>query len=159
MKRRNTAHENRGFSLLELVIVVAITVVVLAVATPILLATYRAADLKTAQAEMASAIRRASEASATGGAHVSFSATAVPVPARVAVNPTALRYFPGAIIADDVTFQGGTGYPWVARANQTAVVVLADEADGTRAVAVVVGPSGTVTRMRMTGPYTWEEER
>jgi type II secretory pathway pseudopilin PulG len=148
-----------GISLIEVTIVGTITVVVFAVSMPFLLTTLRTADLRTAQTEMAGAIRRASEMAATGGARVDFNAQTVSVPKRVVINPQNLRYIPGALISDSITFQGGTGYPWVSHANQTAAVILADEADVTKAVAVVVGPSGTVKRMVLKGAYLWEVER
>jgi type II secretory pathway pseudopilin PulG len=158
MPENRTTEPARGYSLLELVIAIAVTVTALAVALPIVATTFRVADLTAAQAEMASAIRRASEAAATGGTRLEFDATAVPVPAGVAINTTMERHVAGAIVSSDITFQGGTGYPWVESANQAAAVVLADRSDVTRTVAVVVGASGTVLRMRMVSPNAWEVE-
>jgi len=156
------AHSNRrptGFSLLELVIMVAITVVVFAIAAPALMSSIRGGDLTAAQAEMAAAVRRASEEAATGGARIEFSASTVHVPRGVALNPAAICCIPGARISGDITFQGGTGYPWVGRANQDAAIILADESDLTKAVAIVVGASGTVKRLRLAGTNVWEVTR
>jgi prepilin-type N-terminal cleavage/methylation domain-containing protein len=104
---RKTANRwTDGFSLLELVIVSAISVVALAVAAPVLLSTYRAADLKTAQADMAAALRRASEEAATGGRRVALSVESVPLPARVVVNPQGVAYVGATRVACELEFGG-----------------------------------------------------
>ncbi len=136
---------------------VVISGIAFAVAAPILLTASRVADVKTAQSEVASAIRKASESAATGGRTETLAVLSLNVSSRIVVDPPGLQP-PGAVVPDQIVFQGGTGYPYALGANRSVAVVVADINDLRRAAAVVVGRSGTVSRWHLVGEY-WEVEK
>src|ERR1043166_5736136 len=149
MRNRKRIAWAAGFTITEIVIVLAITAVAIAVTAPMLVTTRRVADLRAAQAKSASAVRRASEQAATGGSNVTLSTSALLVADDVLVDPYGVQPPPGTIEATDITFQGGTGYPWAFDANQPIAIVCTDRSDPAKATAIVLGPSGTVSRWRL----------
>lgn len=133
----------RGFSLVELLIVIAVTVIALAVAVPGIVAAYRNGQLQTAvdQARMV-ITRRAVEA--TQGERRHIDAAEVPLPGRIQLNPNDIGPPPGTLTSERVEFQGERGTALVDNRPQRAAWVFRHEAEPDFAYAVVVGSSALV---------------
>jgi prepilin-type N-terminal cleavage/methylation domain-containing protein len=151
------APSGRGFSLVELLLVVAVLAVAAAVAVPTLFRARRSAGLGDAEtatrAELQSAMTRA--ASATEA--TPFTVSALAHADGVAIDPEGLRPPDGTVAAATIVFQPGTGYPAVDGVRRPVAVVIADADDARDASSIVVGSSGTLRLYRL-GANGWEEQ-
>ena len=144
----------RGFSTVELLVVLAIVIVVAAIAVPGLLATRRTSDFETAVAEMRSSIELA-VARAREGESITYSPSSALAaqPVSVTINSKFVAPPDGTEIAPVVVLQGGTGNPHVDGV-QRGFAVVVSETDGEAikgSAAIVVTSVGTVTRWDLDG--------
>lgn len=147
----------RGFSLLELTVVVALFAVAAAVAVPFYLRASRGAELDTARNEIANAVRTASQRAATTGTSRPFDLASVVVGTSVVLDPDDVDLPAGAGRFENVTFEGGTGNPIVAGARAAVGVVVAERGDGSAtARAIVVTRSAVIVEYRLSNGQ-WEE--
>lgn len=149
----------RGFSTVELLVVLGIVVIVAAIVIPGLLASRRTEAFETAVAEMRSAIEIAA-ARSREGTSVTFAAGNALAAERpsVTINPKFVPPPDGTEIAPVVVFQGGTGNPHVDGVQRGFSVVVSETNGETisHSSAIVVTSVGTVSRWDLDG-RTWRK--
>lgn len=146
----------RGFSVLELLIVVAIVVIAGAMGVMVLSSASKTSALREARAIVASSIRQSAAEAARSGRTIGVDLWGFPISSSVRVRDDAPAPLPeSAVVLGAVDLQGGTGYPFSNGTNRAVAVVLEDADDPTEATAIVLGTSATVTEYRLSGS-TWE---
>ncbi len=150
--------QERGFSLVQLLVVVAILVVLLLIALPRFLPVQRFATEDGASKTMEAALREA-VSTATTGPTTAFSPTSVVgMPAGVEVDCTAFPAPDGTTAAPEFFLRGGIGTPLLAAREGDSkypanVAVIVSATDRSWASALVVNTAGIVSR------YDWRNER
>ena len=155
---RNPIHPraDRGFSVLELLVVVAIVVIASVMGVMVLTSASRTSALREARAIVASSIRQSTAEAARSGRTIGVDLWGFPINSSVRVRTDAPAPLPeSAVVLGAIDLQGGTGYPFSNGTNRAVAVVLEDANDPTQATAIVLGASATVTEYRLSGS-TWE---
>lgn len=146
----------RGFSVIELLVVVAIVVIAVAMAIMVLSTATHAAGIQESRASVASAVRRAVSSAAKSGESRGLDLRAIPLASTVRMRADVPAPLPEApVLPGFVDLQGGTGYPFAEGSNCAVAIVLEDVDDPSKIVAVVLGRSATVTEYRLSGT-AWE---
>lgn len=156
--RTTTIHPagQQGFSVLELLVVVAIVVVACAIGVMVLTAASKTSELREARAIVASSVRRSAAEASRSGRTIGIDLWGFPIGSSVRVRTDSPSPLPeSAVVLSAVDLQGGTGYPFSNGTNRAVAVVLEDADDPTQATAIVLGTSATVTEYRLAGS-TWE---
>lgn len=146
-----------GYSMLELIIVVALVVIAAAVAVPLFSRANKTSDLETAKNDVANAIRSVSQRAATRAAAQSFDLSKVTVASSVAVFPDGVDLPDGTSPCEKLFFEGGTGYPIYDGRRAAVSVVLAERGqERTSARALVFSASAMLTEYRLVDGQ-WQE--
>lgn len=134
---------SRGFSLVEVLVAIAIAAIALGIAAPMVVSARRSGQLQTAvdQARMMVA-RRAAEA--TQGERRKLDGVELPLPSGVVLNPHGIAPPPGTRTCERVEFQGGSGTALVDNRPERAAWVFASAGGSEVAYAVVAGRSALV---------------
>lgn len=152
------AHPDRGFSFVELLVVIATLAVAAAVAVPMLVRARRVADLGDAETIARTQVQAVITRAASRSEAIRFSAAELVHADGVVVNPDRLTPPDGTVIADAIVFQAGTGYPTVDGVRRPVAILIADRDNRDDASALVIGSSATLHVYRL-GPRGWEEQR
>lgn len=155
---RNLLHPGaeRGFSVVELLVVVAIVVIAAVMGVMVLTSASRTSALREARAIVASSIRQSAAEAARSGRTIGVDLWGFPISPAVRVRTDAPVPLPeSAVVLGAIDLQGGTGYPFSNGTNRAVAVVLEDTDDPTQATAIVLGASATVTEYSLSGS-TWE---
>ena len=145
-----------GFSLLELVIVIAIVAVAAAIAVPSIVAAMRVSAYKST---MTTTVNRLAtlRAQASRGAATTFSTADIVLEhGSMVVNPQSVVPPDGVAAAEAITFQGGTGHCFVGADLRAAAIVLASPDDSREAYAIVIGSTSRISTKRKTAEG-WED--
>lgn len=150
----------RGFSLLQMLVVLAIVVAVAAIAVPRLLPAQQFAAEDAAVTTMRVALDDA-VSRATAGATLRFRpAAVVGLPASVAVNAADYPAPEGATVPSEFDLRGGRGTPLVVPDGKYAtaaapgrVAIVLSDAGGAWADSLVLNTAGVVTE------YQWRDKQ
>ena len=146
----------RGFSVIELMIVMAIVAIAGGIAAMMLTTATQTAGMQESRAVVGSTIRRAAASAARSGATRGLDLWSIPVSSTVRLRSDAPVPLPEeAVVLGAVDLQGGTGYPYSNGTNRAVAVVIEEVGDPTQAVAIVLGRSATVAEYRLAGS-SWE---
>ena len=148
----------RGFSTLELLVVVAVVVVALGVAVPSLLRASHTADVGEVETVLRSRIQTAIATAASRAEPTSLSPATAVGSAGVLVNPKFLTGPEDAVVAGTIVFEAGTGHPTVDGVRRPVAIVVVDRERPSEASAIVIGSSGTLRTYRRSGTE-WEVRR
>ena len=152
------ARPDRGFSLAELLVVLATLAVAAAVAVPVLVRARRVADVGDAETTARTQIQAAITRAASRAEATCLTAAELVHAEGVVINPDGLAPPDGTVVPDAIVFQAGTGYPSVGGVRRPVAVLIADRDDRGDASALVVGSSATLRVYRL-GPLGWEEQQ
>lgn len=156
MNTGQTDARARGFTVVELMIVMAIVAIAGGIAAMMLTTATRTAGMQESRAVVGSTIRRAAALAAKSGATRGLDLWSIPVSSTVRLRSDAPAPLPeDAEVLGSVDLQGGTGYPYSNGTNRAVAVVIEDADDPTQAVAIVLGRSATVAEYRLAGS-SWE---
>ncbi len=146
----------RGFTVIELLIVMAIVAIAAGIAAMMLTTAKRTAGMQESRAVVGATIRRAAASAAKSGATRGLDLWSIPVSSTVRLLSDAPAPLPDeALVLGAIDLQGGTGYPYSNGRNQAVAVVIEDADDPAQTVAIVLGRSATVAEYRLAGS-SWE---
>jgi prepilin-type N-terminal cleavage/methylation domain-containing protein len=145
-----------GFSLLELVVVVAIVAVAASIAVPSITTAMRVSAYKSTIATTVDRLATLRAGAARGSATTFSTADMVLEHGSMVVNSPSVAPPDGAVMADSMTFQGGTGHCFAGGAVRSAAIVLANASDPAEAYAIVVGSTSRISTKRLTA-HGWED--
>ncbi len=137
LKGRN----ERGFSLLELVVTAGVVAIMAGAAVVMLRPAQRVADLRTAVSDTANAIRMKASAAARGGTEV-VGDLEIHSCAGIAVNPDDVPPPVGTHASRSFLLQGGTGTAYRGGSRDVVSIVMSEADDHAKAYAIVVGTAG-----------------
>jgi prepilin-type N-terminal cleavage/methylation domain-containing protein len=133
-----------GFSLVELIVAVAIVAVAAFVAVPVVSTMMRAADTRQAFVETANAARRRAS-SAVGGERAAFSAERDGhLSAGLTINPKYIPAPEGTEPVSEIEFEAQTGTARVAGRRAVVSIVIAEAGTRDFAHAIVAGTAGRI---------------
>lgn len=148
----------RGFSVLELTVVIAMIAILVAVAAVALIPARQQAALDIAVANAERAVTDALSKARTGAQQELSIYSIEGIPTGVSVGTIRTIGTPNDVAAPEtIVFQGGSGYPVLDNRRQPLAIVLRDEGDYTNAWAVLVGSSGTLERYQWIGGEGWRK--
>jgi prepilin-type N-terminal cleavage/methylation domain-containing protein len=138
MRTRRFEH---GFSLLELVVTAGVVAIIAGVAVVMLRPAQRVADLRTAVADTANAIRMKASAAARGGTEY-VGDVDIRVCEGIAINPRDIDPPTGTHTTRSFALQGGTGTAYREGSRDVVSIVMCEVEDHANAYAIVVGTAG-----------------